>query len=116
MAIDVQLMTLDNTLRKLSCPQDIFCTICGVSPSRLSRAIRGVAPLSSAELTTLGKVSSELQEIASDVQPLVLDFRKLDMLQLLLSYKREQRMRWVACPITMEQERPEVEETQPNPQ
>jgi peroxiredoxin family protein len=109
MAIDVRLMTIDNTLRKLSCPQDIFCTMFGVSPSRLSRAIRGVAPLSSAELTTLVGTSTELTEIAADVEPLVLDFRKLDMLQLLLSYKRQQRMRWVACPITMEPEQPEVE-------
>lgn len=92
---------LQNGLLQLGLSADGFAMLAGCSQSRLSRAFRQVAPFSGPETIAFSKLLNELEEIGRDTAPLVLDFKRLDMVRLLLDYKRG-GTRWVAIPVVME--------------
>jgi hypothetical protein len=105
---------LQNGLLQLGLSADGFAMLAGCSQSRLSRAFRQVAPFSGPETIEFSKLLAELRGINSDCEPLVLDFRRLEMVRVLLDHRRN-GCRWVATPVQMRPEQPETEETQPNP-
>lgn len=97
---------IKSTLEKLNCPIDIFALLAGVSQSRLSRAFRGLGPLTGPETIQLSGVVSELTRLAEDAQPYEISFKNPQVIRQLLEYRRN-GMRWVTTVVGMAGEEPE---------
>jgi transcriptional regulator with XRE-family HTH domain len=91
-------MLIKNTLDRLGCSADIFCVLAGISQSRLSRALRGIQPLTGPECQALSKIAEDLSALADGAMPFTLSFRNLEAVRTLLEHRRN-GIRWVATVI-----------------
>jgi hypothetical protein len=86
------------TLERLNCSADVFCALVGTSPTRWSRALRGLAPLTGPECMSFSKMAEEMSELASDCEPIPVSFRNVTAIQILLEHRRN-GLRWVATVV-----------------
>jgi hypothetical protein len=94
---------IKNKLDALGCPADVFCLLTGVSPTRWSRALRGLAPLSGPEIESLSKVAEDLAGLVHDAKPFPLSFRSPTTIKRLLE-DRQSGVRWIPIQIGGEAE------------
>jgi hypothetical protein len=82
-------MQIKGTLDRLSIPMDVYCAIAGISTSRLSRAFRGLYPLTGPESIALTNVVHELEGLAQDALPYPVNFRDAAAIKTLIGYRRD---------------------------
>ena len=87
-----------NTLDRVNCSADVFCALGGISPTRWSRALRGLAPLTGPECQALSNLAEELSQLTDDAKPIPVDFRDLEAIKLILEQRRNGQ-RWVTCNV-----------------
>ena len=85
---------LRTKLDELGCTHDVFCLLAGISPTRWSRAMRGVIPLTGPECETFSKLVEELSRLAGDAAPYPISFRNPQIIKSLLEDYRAGR-RWI---------------------
>ena len=85
---------IKNKLDAMGCPADVFCLLTGVSPTRWSRALRGLAPLGGHEIESLSKIAEELTGLVQDAEPFPLSFKNPAIIKQLLEDRR-QGIRWI---------------------
>jgi hypothetical protein len=99
---------IKSKLEAMNCPADVFCSLTSVSPTRWSRALRGLAPLTGPEIESLSKVAEDLAGLVRDAEPFPLSFRNLATIKSLLNQRRN-GVRWIPVPLGPEKIIREVE-------
>ena len=89
---------IKNQLERLGISADVFCLLAGISPSRWSRAQRGLAPLSGPECEALSRLVEELSNLVEDAKPYILSFRNPECVKALLEQRR-QGLRLILIPL-----------------
>jgi hypothetical protein len=88
METPVSIMDAANRLQRLGCPGEVFSQCAGISPSKFSRAVRGVVSLNGPEIITLLGVIAEFEGLAQDALPYPVNFKNAAMIGVLIDYRR----------------------------
>ena len=89
---------IKNKLDAMDCSADVFCSLSGISPTRWSRALRGLAPLGGHEIESLSKIAEELAGLVNDSAPIPVSFRDPRVIKSLLE-KRKRGLRLIPIPV-----------------
>ena len=77
-----------DALNVLNCSADFLCAVAGISPKKLSRFMKDIAPLSGPELEMLMDTIRQLEGLQQDAHPLPLAFTNARIIGGLLEKRR----------------------------
>jgi hypothetical protein len=89
-------------LSDLNLSNDIFSVICGLSPTRLSRAFRGLQDFTGPEIEMLSKIIEDLRGIIVDCKPIPVNFGNPQIIKELLR-KRRAGIRYISTLVGVEE-------------
>jgi hypothetical protein len=103
--------TIKARLASIGVSVDTFAIIAGSNQARFSRALRGVTPFNNVEAERYLKLSQELQELASLLEPFRLgtDARIIEI--ALDDFRSKRNERWTQLNAAMSEIRGNIEET-----
>ena len=101
--MDIQVNNITEKLKKLGCPNEVFCAVSSISTARWSRAQRGLVTIPGDEVLRLSKIVLALEAIRDAAQPFRIDFRDIESLQKIFT-DRVEGLRWLPVPAPEEQE------------
>jgi len=90
--------SIKTKLESMNCPADVFCSLASISPTRWSRALRGLAPLSGPEILSLTEIIDDLLGLVRDAEPFPISFKNPRVIKTLLE-QRQNGVRWIPIPV-----------------
>jgi hypothetical protein len=90
----IQEANFQRKLDELNCSADVFCKLCDMSPSKWSRALRDLQPLTGPELQHVGAVIDLISGIVRDSEPIPVSFKNVQAIKTLI-HMRKKGARWI---------------------
>src|SRR5665213_2134645 len=90
----IQESNFQRKLDEYGCPADTFCRLANISPSKWSRALRDIQPLTGPELEHVCKIADLIAGIVRDSEPIPVSFKNIQAVKYLIE-ARKAGARWI---------------------